>query len=305
MFRKIWKLWMIVAVVTSIAAAGENTQPVAKLSAVEIVEKNIAARGGLQAWRAVQTLSMTGKMEAGGNNRTALPMPGRKDSRYVPPPRLAEQVQLPFVMELKRPKKMRVEVEFKGQNAIQIFDGSQGWKLRPFLNRREVEPYTEEEMKSVATQAELDGPLVDYAAKGTKIELVGTENVEGHETYKVKLTLENGITRNVWIDAGTFLEAKIEGTPRRLDGKDKPVEVYYRQYRTVSGLKFPFVLETKVLNTSPLPAVNQRPMASEQIQLETIEVNPKLSDALFSKADLDAVASGKPTAVAAAVKLNR
>ncbi|HWZ77919.1 MAG TPA: hypothetical protein VNX87_15355 [Candidatus Sulfotelmatobacter sp.] len=32
----------------------------------QVVEKNIAARGGLQAWRAVQSLSMRGKMDMEG-----------------------------------------------------------------------------------------------------------------------------------------------------------------------------------------------------------------------------------------------
>lgn len=302
MFRKAMKVWIILAVASSFATAMENTQTPVKLSAAEIVERNVAARGGLKEWRSVQTLSMSGKMEAGGNARTTLPMPGRKDSRFMPPPRPVDQVRLPFVMELKRPRKVRAEVEFHGQTAIQVFDGSNGWKLRPFLNRREVEPYTEEEMKAVAMQADLDGPLVDYAVKGSTIELVGMEKVEGHDTYKLKLTMKNGKTTNLWIDATTFLEAKVEGTPRRLDGRYHPVEVYYRDYRTVSGLKIPFVLETKVLNPNAMAGTAQFPKASEQILLDKVEVNPKLDDALFSKADLDAVANGKPVATAAAAK---
>ncbi len=76
---------------------------------------------------------------------------------------------------------------------------------------------------------------MDYAAKGTKAELEGTEKVEGNDTYRLKLTFKNGQTQHVWVDAKTFLETKIEGTPRRLDGKYHPVEIYYRDYRTVSG----------------------------------------------------------------------
>jgi hypothetical protein len=68
--------------------------------------------------------------------------------------------------------------------------------------------------------------LVDYAAKGTRIDLDGIEKVDGRDAYKLKLTLKNGEAMHVWIDAETFLEAKIEGTPRRLDGKYHPVEVY-------------------------------------------------------------------------------
>ena len=116
-------------------------------------------------------------------------------------------------MELKRPRKMRFELQFNGQTAVQVFDGANGWKLRPFLNRRVVEPFTTEEMKAASLQPDLGGPLVDYAAKGTHIELAGMEKVEDRDTYKLKLTLKNGQAVHVWIDAQTFLESKIEGQP--------------------------------------------------------------------------------------------
>jgi hypothetical protein len=73
------------------------------------------------------------------------------DDRFLPR-RRADEVQLPFVIELKRPRKMRLELRFKGQTAVQVYDGTNGWKLRPFLNRREVEPYTADELKIASTQ---------------------------------------------------------------------------------------------------------------------------------------------------------
>jgi len=60
-------------------------------------------------------------------------------------------------------------------------------------------------MKTTTMQADLDGPLVDYAAKGTSIELAGMEEVEGRDTYKLKLTMKNGAALYVWIDAYKFL----------------------------------------------------------------------------------------------------
>ena len=301
---KVCLLW--VATVAPGAWAQAATQAPAtpaKLSAAEIADRNVAARGGLQAWRAVQTLRLIGKLEAGGNTRTTLPMPmpGGKDSHFMPPPRPAEQARLPFVLELKRPKKMRVEVVFQGQTALQVFDGRSGWKLRPFLNRREVEPFTEEEAKAMVSQAELDGPLVDYAGKGTVLELAGVDKVDGRDTYKLKLTEKSGHVTHLWIDCGTFLEAKVEGAPRRMDGRERPVEVYYRDFRAVSGLKIPFLLETRVLNDAAIAGPMRT--ASEQMFLEKVEINSTLNDALFSKTDLDAAASGRASATTAAAKI--
>ena len=58
MLRKSLVISMSLAFAVSLGAAGGETPSQAKLSAAAIVDKNVAARGGLQAWRAVQTMSM-------------------------------------------------------------------------------------------------------------------------------------------------------------------------------------------------------------------------------------------------------
>ncbi len=256
------------------AAAADAPSPAAKLTAEQVVTKNIAARGGLQAWRAVQTLAMSGKMDAGGNESpTRLAVPGIKAAGAALPKRPAEQARLPFRLELKRGGKSRLEIDFRGETAVQVYDGAKGWKLRPFLNRHEVEPFTSDEMKALAMQSDVDGPLVDYAQKGTKVELEGSEKVEGNDAYRLKLTLKNGTSQRVWVDAKTFLETKIDGAPRRLDGKMHAVEVYYRNYRAVNGLTLPQLMETKV------EGVRQ----TEKIDIEKVTVNSRVEDSRFAK----------------------
>jgi outer membrane lipoprotein-sorting protein len=261
-----------VVLAISTVLAGDIQSPLG-LSAEQVIEKNIAARGGLQAWRAVQSLSMSGTMEAGGNDSPTRPVPAVRTGGVQLPKRPAQQTQLPFRLEMKRARKSRLEIDFRGETAVQVFDGTYGWKLRPFLNRHDVESFTPDEMKAVALQSDLDGPLVDYSAKGTKIELQGTEKVEGQDAYRLKLTFKTGDARKVWIDANTFLEIKIEGTPRRLDGINHPVEIYYRDYRTVGGLKIPYLTETKV----------QGVKQTEKIEVEEIAVNARVEDSRFAK----------------------
>ena len=233
-----------------------------RYSAAQIVERNITARGGLPAWRAVQTLTFSGQLEAGGKQNTPLP----------------------FVMEMKRPHKSRLEIRFRDQTAFQVYDGMQGWKVRPFLNRDDVEPFTPSEAKLAETWAELDGPLVDYASKGTRIALEGVEAVKGHDAYKLKLTLKGGAERNVWIDATTFLEVKIDGDPRKMDGKLHNVAIFYRDYKSENGLIVPHVLETVV------EGVKQ----SHKMTIEKVAVNQPLEDSLFAKPQLKvAAASGQ------------
>ena len=251
MLRKMVLPIIIVLLAVPLVVVADSTTAPVDLTAAQIIERNISARGGLQAWRTVKTLSMSGKLDAGGK----------------------QKVQLPFVLEMERNRKTRLELQFNGQTAVQVYDGSNGWKLRPFLNRRDVEPYTPDELKAASMQADIDGPLVDYVAKGTKVQLEGIQSVEGHDAFNLKLTLKTGQVQHIWVDAQTFLDVKVEGTPRRLDGRFHPVATYMRDYRSVNGLMIPYVNETAV------DGVKQ----TEKIILEKVIVNPKLEDSHFSK----------------------
>jgi outer membrane lipoprotein-sorting protein len=281
-------------------AAADSKTAVPNLSAAQVVEKHAAAKGGLQAWRAVQTLSVTGKMDAGPGDsaarsaRLAAAGVGASAKRThadilsgAAKDKADQQVQLPFRLEMKRPHKSRLEIEFAGKTAVQVYDGATGWKLRPYLNRNDVEPFTALEAKSESAKADLEGPLADYAAKGTKIELAGVEPVEGHAAYKLKLTMKNGDTQNIWIDAQSFLDVKVEGTPRRMDGKMRKVFVMQRDFRSIQGLMIPFVCET---------AVEGYPQ-THALTLETAVVNRVLDDARFTKAQMPA--TGVPAVSAA------
>ena len=284
-----------VGIPRALSATGSSTAP-ANLTAAQIVDKHVAARGGLQAWRAVQTLSVTGTMDAGRGDSAARSARLAKggvgasvkrahaDAPAGDKGEATQQVQLPFTLDMKRPHKSRLEIVFAGKTAVQVYDGTNGWKLRPYLNRNDIDPFTPEEAKSEATRGDLEGPLVDYAAKGTKVELAGVEPVEGHAAYKLKLTMKNGETQTIWIDAQSFLDVKVEGTPRRMDGKMHKVFVIQRDFRPVQGLTIPFVCET---------AVEGYPQ-THALTLKTVVVNPTLDDARFTKAQM--LAAGMPSA---------
>jgi hypothetical protein len=225
--------------------------PLPKLTAAQIVDRNVAARGGLRQWRAVQSMTLSGKMDAGGKVDT----------------------QLPYTVQMKRPNKQRLAIEFAGQTALQVFDGEQGWKLRPFLNRGDPEPFSEDELSKTREGDGFEGPLIDYAAKGNKVELEGTETVDGKATYRMKVTNKQGHANHIWIDGTTFLEAKIEGRPHRFDGKMRPVETYLSDYQTVDGVVIPYLSETRV----------QGVRVSRKMTIEKAALNTRLDDALFAK----------------------
>jgi len=269
------------------AFAAEPAPPAAAgMSVTQIVEKHVAARGGIKAWHSVETLAVSGKMDAGTGDAMqrsiAMARQGvgvsvkhaeREAAAKAAQADASKQVQLPFRLEMKRPNKSRLEIDFDGKTAVQVYDGQNGWKVRPFLNRDDAEPFTSEEARAQQNQADLEPPLVDYAAKGSQVALEGTDKVDGHNAYRLKLTLKDGTVRHVWIDAQSFLDVKVEGVPRRIDGTMRTVWIHQRDFKYVQGVKVPYLYET----------THQGSPQSHRMVIETVTVNPPLADARFSK----------------------
>lgn len=258
------------------------------LTAAQIVDKHVAARGGEAAWKAVQSIKLSGTIDAGRGDEEARAMSlvnaGRKvggkgsnaqvaaaNATTAP----AKEIELPFTLLLKRPDLMRMEVEFNGKTAVQVYDGEHGWKLRPFLNRSDAEPFTADELAIERARGDIDGPLVGYAAKGTKVELEGTDVVDGQPAYRLKVTPAKGKgeARHIWIDGKTFLDVKVDGSPKRMDGKMHPVHVYQRDFHAVQGIMIPFVMDT---------AIDGYP-DTHKLQIEHAIVNPAIDKAAFAK----------------------
>jgi hypothetical protein len=214
----------IFAALTAVSALGLCGRVHAKeLTAAQIVEKNVAARGGLDAWRKVETMVWTGHMEGGG-----IPVP-----------------TLPFLLEQKRPNKTHFEIDQRGQRSLRVFDGTQGWKVRPDQSGRPVvQPFTMQEVRFAKEGQGIDGPLIDYQAKGNTVSLGSVTEIDGRKTYRLNVNLPSGELHHVWVDAGTFLDVQYDRTSYTPDGKPVMVTVSCRDYRTFEGLQLPTTIET-------------------------------------------------------------
>jgi len=214
----------------------------------EILSRHVEARGGRQKIQELTSVRMTGTIAFG---------PGQP---------------APFSLQMRRPNKMRTEFVFQGMTGIQAFDGERAWAVLPMAGKTEAEYLPAEAAREAAEQADIEGPLVDAAAKGHKVELMGHEKVDGRDCVKLMVTLESGTVRYVYLDAVTFLEVKGEG--RRMAGGDEVMlETYYRDYRDVGGLKLPFLIEAG-------PA--KRP-EKQKIVLDRIELNVLLRGSEFER----------------------
>jgi outer membrane lipoprotein-sorting protein len=237
MFRKI---------LAGLALAALVAVPASAQTLDDILARNLKAKGGLDKIKAVQTIRMTGTMTIG---------PG---------------MEAPFVMEQKRPNMMRMEFTLQGMTGVQAFDGKTGWQLMPFSGRKDPEPLPEDAMKQVEEQADFDGPLVDYKAKGNTVELVGKEPVDGSPAYKLKLTLKNGDVRYIYLDADQYLEVRTEGKTK-VRGTDVDGESTIGDYKEVGGLMFPHALESGQKGSPQ----------KMKMTIQKIELNVPIDDARF------------------------
>jgi len=218
-------------------------------TADEIVNKALIARGGVEKIKTVKSERVSGRISfTGGMEGT-------------------------FVLELKRPGKMRLEIDLAGQKAIRVYDGkSAGWMINPFAENKDAQPMSEEDLRGISEESDFDGPLVDYKAKGSRIELIGKEQFDDKPVYRLQLTNKNGDVRFYVFDASTYVLLKWEGI-RKIDDKEFPWESLFSDYRDVQGLKYPFQID----QGSPGTEIKQN------LVTEKIVIDPQIDDSRFGK----------------------
>ena len=213
----------------------------------EILAKHYDAMGGLVKLKALNSMRVTGTMGIG---------PG---------------MEAPITMERKRPDKRRVEFQVQGMTGIQAFDGEKAWSLMPFMGKKDPEVSSDEDNKNEKDDADFDGSLVDWKAKGNTLELMGKEPIEGADSYKIKVTKKNGNIETMYIDAETYLLVKTEGKVKRR-GTEIEGETLFSDYKDVDGYMMPFTMEQGAKGTD----------RRQKMTFTKIELNVPLEDNRFT-----------------------
>ncbi len=218
-------------------------------TADDVINSYIKARGGLAKLKSVQTERVTGVIT------------------------FAPGVEGPFFVERKRPLKMHMEITVNGQSLIRVYDGkTSGWVFNPFAPNASVTPMSPEDISGIAEEADFEGPFVDYKAKGNQIDYAGKEQIDGKIVQKLKLTSKLGEVSYFYFDASTGLIMKWQGT-RKVGDKELPWETYFRDFRDVDGLKYPFLVESAAVDSDQI----------QKIAASKIETNIPINEAQFAK----------------------
>ncbi len=213
----------------------------------EIVNSNLAARGGMERIRALQSIRATGMATASDG-------------------RVAQVVQ-----EIKRPGFYRLEFSSQGTKAVFAHDGETGWQVAPLqgiMEPQAIVPDTDSE--AGIDERDIEGPLVGWREKGHTVELVGRETLAGGEAFKLEVTLADGGTRYDYVDVASRQVVRSDKS-ETIRGRAVQLEETYSDFREVDGLVFPHHIETHVTDRPEIITIN----------VETVELDPELDDTRF------------------------
>lgn len=175
-----------------------------------------------------------------------------------------------FVMEVKRPNKVRLEIKLGDDNLIKAYDGSTGWKISS-AGQTTPQKTTESETKELIGEADIDGPFLDYDKKKTQIEIVDKEMLGSSLVWKLKVTLKEGRVEYYYIESTGYMVLLREQAP----GKNQQgggFRQFYRDFRRVNNIPFPFTIVSDAGDSeSPV-----------RLEFEKIELNTPEDDSRFT-----------------------
>lgn len=204
---------ILTAICAAIVSAGAIAQTVD-----EVINKNITAMGGKEKVNSLKSVKMEGNLEVQG-------------------------MQIPTTMVMLNNKGMRSDFTLQGMTGSQVVTDKGGWMFMPFQGQQKPEPTPAEEVKASQVDLDLAGPLVDYKSKGHTVELLGKEDMEGTDVYKVKLNTKDGVIQTYYLDAETGYIIKAS-TKKKIGEKETDSVVLLSNYKkTDDGYVFPYTIE--------------------------------------------------------------
>jgi len=189
-------------------------------NADEIIKKHLEAIGGLDNWKKVQSLKMTGSINAQGQ-------------------------ELIITRTVVQNKAYRMDLTIAGMENYQIVTTTEGWNFFPVGGQTKPEAMTADEVKESATELDLQGPLVNYKEKGITVTYLGKDDIEGTECYKLKVTYKDGKETTMCFDASNYYMIR-EVQKMKANGKEMEMTMNFSNFKKIDGgIVMPMTLGTE------------------------------------------------------------
>lgn len=220
----------------------------------EIIDNYFENTGGVENWEKIEGVKMSAKVNQGG-------------------------MEIPIEIVQLKSGKMMTTINFQGQSIKQgVFDGEVLWSTN-FMTQK-AEKSDEESTNMVKNEMnQFPDPFLNYKEKGFTAELVGTETVDGSETFKIKLTTTPNIIEGkevpsiayYFFDNENFVPIQVHEEITVGPGKGMVSEIKLSDYQEAGDIYMPFSMTQGVKGQPGAP-----------ITMDSIEVNPTVDDSEFT-----------------------
>jgi hypothetical protein len=206
----------------------------------EIIGKHIDAIGGKDAWKKINSIKMTGSVTMQGTD-------------------------ISITMTAVNGKGTRMDITLGGMNGYSFVTPTEGWMFMPFNGQQKPEALTADQIKDSQEELDTQGELIDYKLKGHTVELLGKEDVEGTECWKVKVTLKSGKVKTDFFDPTSFYLLR-EVSKQKADGQEHEQTANFSNFQKLpEGITVPMTIGSGM----------------GDMVIKKIEINTKVDESIF------------------------
>ena len=219
----------------------------------EIIDNYFENTGGKDQWEKLEGLKLSAKINQMG-------------------------MEIPLdIVQLKSGKQL-TEINFQGQSIKQgVFDGNVLWSIN--MMTQKPEKSDQETTDNVKREmGDFPDPFLNYKDKGYVAELIGKEEIDGAECFKIKLTkkplvIDGNEVENVsfyFFDTENFVPIVVHSEIKSGPMKGQVSEIKMSDYQEVEGLYFPFSMVQGL-----------KGQEGQTITFDQISINPEIEDSEF------------------------
>jgi hypothetical protein len=217
--------------------------PVAAATVEEVISKHVEAKGGQDAWNAIESMRITGSFTA------------------------FSQVS-PFTLHREREQRYHIDHVLDGKLVVIGYDGNVAWWDNHWYQEG-AQKISGPDLGVVMRETEFTTPLFDYEGKGFAVKFLEENEIEGIPAIGIELTRPDESVEKWYLDPDTYLElARL--SPGSDFGRATEQQTFYDDFREVEGVQIPFFTETQWYTRDRVMVI------------DSVEVNVDIDDALFS-----------------------
>lgn len=222
-------------------------------TAEEIVDNYFENTGGIDAWKEIKSMEMTGLAGMGPQ-------------------------EFPFTQTVMADGKMAIQIDLQGQKFTpQAFDGEQMWGTN-FQSMKAEAMDAEASSNFKKESKDIIDTFLNYKEKGYTLELLGSETVEGTDTFKIQVTKapvmvdgkEEPSVATFYFDKENFVPIMSEAAITSGPQKGATTQTLYSDYQEAGAIYYPHSLTVKFNG-----------QVGQTIKVDEIKINTEVDESIF------------------------